>query len=284
MVTMRSLVPAILIMLVPPMASADSPGWITNCPYSHSAKDDPIKFPGQPGASHLHDFLGSRAVDAFSGYSDLRNGPTTCGSKPDTSGYWVPALFKDGVKINPAGKWGSRNTHEKFYYRDNHYDASVKVEPFPPNFRMVQGYAAATSVADANAHGAGWGSRAWWGCSDNSVSGKPVSPPNCSIGVITLHITFPSCWDGVLVNGDEIAAGHVKFPSNSKCPASHPRALPMIIQRLEYPVGPSGSGITLSSGPVWTAHADFWNAWDQPALNALTTKCLNGNVNCGSDP
>ena len=44
--------------MVAAVASAGSPGWITECPYSHSAPDDPIRFPGQPGASHLHDFFG----------------------------------------------------------------------------------------------------------------------------------------------------------------------------------------------------------------------------------
>src|SRR4051812_19414717 len=55
---MRSLGPAILTLFAPAVAYAGSPGWITECPYSHSAKDDPIKFPGRPGASHLHDFFG----------------------------------------------------------------------------------------------------------------------------------------------------------------------------------------------------------------------------------
>jgi hypothetical protein len=54
--------------------------------------------------------------------------------------------------------------------------------------------------------------------------------------------------------------------------------------RLEYPVGTSSSGITLASGPVWTAHADFWNTWKQTKLSELVTRCLNGNVNCEKNP
>lgn len=281
---MRRFVLAAAIMVAPSIAFADSPGWIVDCPYSHTLNDDPIKFPGQKGASHTHDFLGSKTTNALSTYSSMTLGSTTCGTAGDKSGYWVPALFKDGVKINPGGKWGSKSTREKFYYRDSHYSSSVVVEPFPPNFRMIQGYQLATSIADADAHGTGWGKTTWWGCSDNSVGGKPTAPPNCKTGILTLHITFPSCWDGVEVDGDAIAAGHVKFPSDKRCPATHPRALPMIIQRLEYPVGTSSSGITLASGPVWTAHADFWNTWEQTKLSPLVTECLNGNENCGTDP
>jgi hypothetical protein len=76
----------------------------------------------------------------------------------------------------------------------------------------------------------------------------------------------------------------VKFPSSGKCPSSHPKALPLLIERFEYPVGTSGSGITLSSGPTYTAHADFWNVWQQARLEALTTTCLNGDRNCGTNP
>jgi Domain of unknown function (DUF1996) len=268
----------------PAAAHAGSPGWITECPYSHSATDDPVKFPGQPGASHLHDFFGNRTTNARSTYSSMLAGTTTCGTKADTAGYWAPALYRNGVKINPAGSFGGRNTREKFYYRDNHYDSSVKVEPFPPNFKMIQGYHDAKSVADANAHGAGWGKLMWWGCSDNSVGGKPTMPANCKVGIITMHVTFPSCWDGVMVSGDEVAAGHVKFPDNGQCPAGFKHALPMLIERLEYPVGTSSSGITLASGPPFSMHADFWSTWEQSTLSSLVTRCMNGNVNCGTDP
>ncbi len=281
---MRSLVPAILVMLAPSMASADSPGWVTNCPYSHSARDDPIKFPGQPGASHLHDFFGSETTSYRSTYGAMVVSPTTCGTKGDSAGYWAPALYRNGVKVNPAGGWGGRSTSEKFYYRDDHYAGSVKVEPFPPNFKMIQGYHDAKSVADANAHGADWGGSMWWGCSDNSVGGKPAMPPNCRSGIITLHVEFPSCWDGVMVAGDEVAAGHVVSPHDKACPKGYPHALPMLIERLEYPVGTSSRGITLASGPPYTAHTDFWNTWQQPKLSTLTTRCLNADVNCGTDP
>lgn len=281
---MIKLVALATLTLLPSLAFADSPGWITNCPYTRSLSDDPIKFPDQPGASHLHDFFGSTTANANSTYDSMVSGGTSCGTSADRAGYWAPALFRNGVKVNPAGSFGGRNVREKFYYRDQHLTTGTRIEPFPPDFRMIQGYGAATSVSDANAHGAGWGSRMWWGCSDNSVSGKPTSPPNCKVGIITLHVTFPNCWDGIKTTADAVATGHVKFPSSGKCPSSHPRALPLLIERLEYPVGTSGAGITLSSGAPYTAHTDFWNTWEQSKLNTLTTTCLNGDRNCGTNP
>lgn len=281
---LHSLFAAALLALVPSLAFADSPGWITECSYSHTLMDDPIKFPNKRGASHTHDFLGATSAKASSTYESLAAGGTTCGTPADKSGYWVAALKRNGTDIKPDGKFGTKATRQKFYYRDNHYLPGSKVEPFPAGFRMIQGFAMATSVANANANGAGWGNLMWWGCSDNSVSGKPTSPPNCGTGIITLHITFPSCWDGVNVDGDAVATKHVKFPSSKVCPSTHPRQLPMLIERIEWPVGTSGAGIALASGPPYTAHADFFNAWAPAKLAQLVTNCLNADRNCGTNP
>jgi len=265
-------------------AMADSPGWITTCPYSHSKSDDPIKFPNTPGASHLHDFFGSKTTNAASTYDSMLASATTCGSPADKSGYWIPALYKDGVKVDPDGAFHGRKTREKFYYRNNAYKRGTVVEPFPANFRMIQGYHDATSVEDANLHGASWGREMYWGCSDNSGPSKPTAPIDCDTGIITLHVGFPSCWDGVLVPGDEIASGHMRFPKSGVCPAGFSHALPRLLERFEWPIGTVSTGITFSSGPYYTANADFWNVWDQATLNSLVTECLNGDDDCGSDP
>ena len=164
------------------------------------------------------------------------------------------------------------------------YSSGTLVEPFPPNFKMVQGYAMAMSLADANAHGARWGTEMYWGCSDNKPDGKFTAPINCATGVITLHVGFPTCWDGVTVGGDAIAAGHVRFSSGGKCPAGFPHKLPRLIERLEYPVGTSSGGIAVASGAPYTMHADFWNTWQMSKLSALVTGCLNANKDCGTNP
>ena len=40
--------------------------FVVECGYSHSAPDDPIVYPGQPGMSHEHDFFGNVTTDADS--------------------------------------------------------------------------------------------------------------------------------------------------------------------------------------------------------------------------
>src|SRR5919109_138600 len=187
-----------VLMLVLAAVALASDGWLIRSAdsgastFTGSLNDDPIVFPGQPGASHLHDFFCNAATTANSSYEQMIVARTACPSG-DTAGYWAPALYKNGVKINPAGS----PTRQQIYFRDNNYDTSNDIRAFPPNFKMVVGDAKATSLQDANAvdPGSGIGSKIgseiYWGCSDNSESGKAETPVDCSTGIISLHIGFP---------------------------------------------------------------------------------------------
>src|SRR5262245_56443104 len=83
-----------------PAAEADvnyGDGWFrATCELSHRAHDDPIVFPGEAGASHSHEFYGSRDTDAATTTKTLRSQATTCNPGPDRSAYWVPTLYENG--------------------------------------------------------------------------------------------------------------------------------------------------------------------------------------------
>ena len=65
----------------PSMAPDDVGAFRMTCKPSHNAYDDPIVFPGRPGAAHLHTFFGNTRADAFSTYASLRTtGESTCHS------------------------------------------------------------------------------------------------------------------------------------------------------------------------------------------------------------
>ncbi|MBA2424912.1 MAG: DUF1996 domain-containing protein [Actinobacteria bacterium] len=51
-------------------------------------------FPGAPGRSHNHTYIGNRTVDASSTPASLRDGPTTCDLEADASTYWTPTLYE----------------------------------------------------------------------------------------------------------------------------------------------------------------------------------------------
>lgn len=95
-----------------------------------------------------------------------------------------------------------------------------------------------------------------------------------------LIVKFPECWDGVNLDSPDHRS-HMAFDSHNVCPASHPVRVPEITEVFRYPVNIS-TGYVLSSGDFSTGHADFWNTWDQAALEALVDRCLNQPVTeCG---
>jgi len=263
-------------------AQAGSDGWITICPPTHRAPNDPIVFPGRTGASHLHQFFGNRSVKATSTYASMLAGSTSCGTTADKAGYWVPALYEDGRLRPPNGlRADGKPTRMSFYYRANNvsdsYKAAHPVESFPKNFRLIAGTARATSVATQPK----LGKEIYWGCSDNST-GKLKLPQSCSSGAISLHVGFPNCWNGKVTGTNDTP--NVVYPSSSVCPARYPRVLPRLIFRIEYPMGKATGRITLASGASYTIHADFWNTWQQASLNRLVAKCLRVGADCGNNP
>src|SRR5919204_649864 len=185
-----------LLGLPAPAAAAGPPGqFVVRCPYSHSLMDDPIVFPGQPGASHMHDFFGNESVNAFSTMASMLAGQTTCRVPSDTAGYWTPAALLDGVQIEP--------TVMRIYYLGSNADS---VETIPPGLQMVGGNRDATSPAE-NPH-------VKWNCGQTREVKTPDrdAPYDCTpwtsyafVDGVVAVIDFPSCWNGIGLRPDDVA-------------------------------------------------------------------------------
>jgi len=91
-----------------------------------------------------------------------------------------------------------------------------------------------------------------------------------------LIVKFPSCWDGVHTDSTDHIS-HMANPTGMGCPSSHPVRVPALTEVVRYPVN-NVSGLRLSSGPLSTMHADFWNTWAQPGLETLVDRCLNNSA------
>ena len=250
-------------------ASAGSDGGAFNvpCPYSHSLRDDPIVYPGDPGASHLHDFSGNESTDAFSRTRRLIRRPTTCRLSDDTAAYWIPALYSDGRKVEPISSTA--------YYggQNNFVDPSTVVAP-PRGFRMIGGYSSTGTSKPSLDMG-----KVFWEC-DGDAPQYERPPTDCN-RTIELDVRFPFCWDGEHKDSEDHRA-HVVYPTeqDAGCPDDHPVAIPRLRLRVEYAIT-DGSTITFSSGAWWTVHADFWNAWHQATFQRLVRDCIAANVSCG---
>ena len=237
--------------------------FVETCRFSHAAPDDPIVFPGRPGASHDHTFVGNRSTNASSTFGSLRASGTTCRNRADTAAYWVPTLLQDGKPVLPVGA--------TIYYRRG---TLAPVRTFPNNFRMIAGDATATTPQGMRV--------TFWSC--GALSGVPPSAtvPTCPAGrgsFLRLHVRFPSCWDGARLDSPDHKS-HLAYAVGRRCPSTHPVPVPAVTQIYRYPTR-GGEGFTLASGGQFSAHADFLNAWRPGALRRLVDGCLNALVHCG---
>ena len=260
----------------PTYKTNDGPWFQVQCSLGQRLHDDPIVFPSQPGASHEHQFFGAKGIDAFSSYEQLTGGGTTCKDLGDTAGYWVPALYdQQGTLRLPF--------RIKAYYYANNSGTKTALRAFPANLRMIAGNPGATSAQPAGVID--------WFCRNrtNQDAGLPLAssnPPRCnSDEFLSLSIRFPDCWDGVNLDSSDHHR-HMAYSSQKMiCPATHPVKLPKLRLSVVYEDKAfTGGNFTLGGAPgqqhvlPWYAmHADFWNTWQQSALEKHVNDCLRSS-------
>jgi hypothetical protein len=239
--------------------------FVESCRYSHMAMDDPIVFPGKPGASHMHTFVGNTTTNAFSTFGTLIAGGTTCARAADRAAYWVPAVYQGSSTILPVAA--------TVYYRRS---TLARVQPFPSNLRIIAGSSMATTPQDQRV--------TFWNCGVEAGVPPSSDVPTCPAkagSFLRLHVRFPSCWDGRDLDSADHKS-HMAYPTGGRCPSTYPVSVPAIEQIYRYP-SRGGEGFTLASGSVYSAHADFFNSWKPAALRMLVDDCLNALVHCGRD-
>jgi hypothetical protein len=236
-----------------------APNFVSVCRYTHSAKDDPIVKPGQPGASHEHDFLANTSTDASSTYASLQAGRSLCRRSGDTAAYWVPSLQDGGRQVRPS--------HVRAYYLTAGKDPQ-SIKTVPAGLKVVAGND--TRVVR-------------WACVGGDASGQGSrTVPSCATSShLVMRIAFPDCWDGVHVDSTDHKS-HLAYSVRGTCPAGHAVPIPRLFLGVHYLGSNGGSDVQLSSGGPETAHADFFNAWNQDVLDALVRNCLNAGVHCGA--
>lgn len=233
------------------------------CRFSHRLTEDPIVAPRQPGGSHSHDFFGNVSTNAFSTYVSMLSSGTTCRRSQDTAGYWIPTLLQSGQAVQPM-RIGA-------YYQSMAKDTR-SIRPYPADLRIIAG----NSSAGPQATGA-----AYWDCGQKGpIEPSPTAPSCPGERELRLHILFPDCWNGTAIDSPDHRS-HMAYSMRGSCPASHPVAVPRLRLNVIYPIQ-GGSKVMLSSGSTSTAHADFFNTWDQAELERLVRACSQTGRNCDS--
>lgn len=243
------------------------------CAPNHTAPDDPIVFPGQPGKSHDHTFMGNTLTNADTTMGSLDQGGTSCNAVGDKSAYWMPSLYDGDRKIMPIGP-------QTIYYKAGVTDYT-SVRPFPKGLRFVVGSPMQSKDEFQHLKGTVEG----WECGESYHNWDfPASCPTSQDTQLNIRLQAPSCWDGIHLDTPDHQS-HMAYPVASGanyngCPADHPVALPMIEFKMAWPVNGDMSQVRLASGAGFSFHYDFMDGWDAATLQAMVTHCINHGLQC----
>lgn len=237
-----------------------------NCAVSRTPlADDPIVFFNQPGATHMHTFLGNTTTFAGTTLASLQAGSTTCKAPADRSAYWMPTMYNGTQTILPAGP-------QVIYYKTGVLDYT-SVRPFPPGLRFVVGdsHALPDEFLAASVEG--------WECGNSSHNADFPSCAEVPGSQLNVRYQAPSCWDGLHLDSPDHKS-HMTYPVAGRCTASYPVAVPMLEFKMAFPAGSDTSLVRLSSGRGYSFHYDFYNAWEPPTLKALVDQCIVHGYQC----
>jgi hypothetical protein len=231
------------------------------CEPSHLLYDDPIVYPGQVGAAHLHHFFGNASANANSTYATLRaSGDGTCQGGPlNRTAYWFPAMIKTDTQ-----KVVKPDFIELYYNVNRHtlWDESgsggyissscvskggdgtlnggpatacpmYATSPIERGMKAIFGNLAATGESAYGGQVVNWSCT---GGANKEVLWDASTPSNgvqaCPAGTtVQVRLVAPECWNGNYDHADHyshLAYGQQDGYGFIVCPATHPYRIPEI--------------------------------------------------------
>lgn len=233
------------------------------CDNTHELPDDPIVYPGDPGASHMHTFFGNPTADAHSTTASLLKGRSSCDDTRNTSAYWFPQL-RDG-----NGKKVDQWERTRAYYMKGAVD---KVQPMPQGLRMIAG----DLDNDIEPGVLGFVCRPVDNPGRNGMPSGGRQSTDCPGGTnLGVSIVFPNCWDGRNLDSPDHRS-HVRYDTDGACPQGW---VPIPQMRISISTFKDTWQGRWSSGDPGTGHADFFEA-APPKLMREIVGCLNDTGAC----
>jgi hypothetical protein len=271
---------------------SDNPGFRTACQTSKFASDDPLVFPGQPGRSHTHSFIGNTGIDAYTTTESLiATGNSTCrGGTINKSALWVPSMVdtRTGAVLAPMGEI-------PVYYKCKWTLPCNTIQPFPQGLRFIVGDPNGSPTAPSSAV---LYACVWNGGRNNSNWSKSI-PKDCPLSGeswLIMSVDAQQCWDGANLDSPDhrshMAAAISGGANNTgRCPASHPVPIPGISVQYDYKLKAAGDtafwrlssdNYDLGKPAGHSGHLDYWAAWAPGFIDTFVKNCINKGVDCGS--
>ncbi|MCC2616534.1 DUF1996 domain-containing protein [Aestuariibacter halophilus] len=291
-----------------------------NCDFAHASYDDPIVFPGQDGAAHLHRFYGNTLTDENSTTTSLfTDGESSCqGNTLNRSAYWVPTLLapaynpdtgqrlvdddgQDAWKVVPAVVGNDDEAHEIFYYSAG-VDDLDSIQPIPLGLKMIAGDHMGQPGNEQDTSIVRWHCQSWESDESSNPQWSTSIPACVAPDRLRMDIFFPSCWNGIDLDSADHKS-HLAYPVNyggqlgTACPETHP--VPIIRVSFHYAFGvkpdvyepetQSSQGWQLASDMYdassetpggMSLHGDWFNAWHPEALQAVLDTCIKQELDC----
>ncbi len=248
----------------------DHHGFRFFCVPSHYSYHDPVVYPGQEGAAHLHMFFGNTEVDAHStGDEIIKSGRTTCdGGITNRSAYWIPALYNEnGEVVLPS----LINNYYKSWVDDR-----SKIRPIPAGLEIL-------SNTDVKGSGGVVVSKV----DEERWTASIRIYPNDGF---TLEVIFPDCIavdeTGNPVLSSPGGTSHMAYSAGA-CPPSHPYTIPQLTQNVKWADVPFDSDWYFSSDSVgnvpkgMSAHADYVAGWTEESAQIMADCVRDGFKECG---
>lgn len=291
-----------------------------NCDFSHSSYNDPIVYPGQENAAHLHRFYGNMNLDHTTTAQSLNSsGDSSCqGNHLNRSAYWVPALLapkfdplsgerlldengEPAWQVVPAVVGNDEEAHEIFYYSAAIDDVS-QVQPVPVGLRMIAGTASTMPGTEQDTSIVRWHCQSW-GSDDAANPLFSATIPDCvAPDRVRMDIFFPSCWNGVDLDSSDHKS-HMAYPSNLgnglgvQCPDSHPVAIARPSYHYAFGVKPEVAHPQTQSSQGWrlasdmytvtsdqagglSLHGDWFNGWHPEVMALMVSGCIQQQLDC----
>ena len=281
------------------------------CEYSHLSYDDPILYPGKPGAAHLHAFLGNTEANHASTYKSLRrSGKSTCSGGPiNRSAYWMPAV------IDPVTPFGAPKVRKPvrvtIYYKTDTRDVH-QTRPLPRGLKFIEGFNHFDPKSPTSVPG-------HWKCDESN--GSIATSPNkghdkqpwlrnpdgtptldCPPGRYLVYVLGSArCWSGksldsMEITGPERGRAHLRhvtydYGDGASCPKGFPYLIPHFDMLVAFEHGGVDdytqwhfSSDRMDPNPKkWFAngqsgHMDWIGAWDDQKKDAWERLCVGVQV------